>query len=187
MRSAADAAAAAAAQTEAFADARRDNTGARRYDGGAALPTAAFPSDHALVSAAVALRREGGRGLHGGWGMQARRPYDDECTCTEADTSVIIMAIISYNYGLQDGWGMQARRLYDDDCTEADTFSCNYNRNTKSYSESNSYNSHSEVAAAVVVVVTLRTPARRLARSAGPAAKSRLAAKPRAPRAAGVE
>jgi hypothetical protein len=37
-------------------DVRRDNTGTGRYEEGLALPTTAFPSDHAVVSAAVRLR-----------------------------------------------------------------------------------------------------------------------------------
>jgi hypothetical protein len=45
-----------AAQVDAIADPRRDNTGARRYAEGVALPTTAFPSDHAVVYATVRLR-----------------------------------------------------------------------------------------------------------------------------------
>ncbi len=43
-------------QAEGLTDARRDNTGAGRYAEGVALPTPAFPSDHALVSARLRLR-----------------------------------------------------------------------------------------------------------------------------------
>ena len=45
-----------APQVEAVSDVRRDNTGAGRFDEGLALPTTAFPSDHAIVSAAIRLR-----------------------------------------------------------------------------------------------------------------------------------
>jgi hypothetical protein len=41
---------------EAITEVRRDNTGAACFDEGLALPTMAFPSDHAIVSAAVRLR-----------------------------------------------------------------------------------------------------------------------------------
>ena len=41
--------------------AARDNTGRRRYAEGAAYPSPAFPSDHALVSAVFRLRPDAGR------------------------------------------------------------------------------------------------------------------------------
>ena len=47
-----------------MSDVRRDNTGAGRFDEGLALPTTAFPSDHAIVSAAVRLRPAAALGAH---------------------------------------------------------------------------------------------------------------------------
>ena len=42
-------------QVEGMTDVGRDNTGARRYADGVALPTTHFPSDHAIVVATVLL------------------------------------------------------------------------------------------------------------------------------------
>ena len=59
-------------------DVRRDNTGAGRFDEGLALPTTAFPSDHAIVSAAVRLCPAAALGAH------AAAAEDVAAACIEA-------------------------------------------------------------------------------------------------------